>query len=130
MPFGDSFLISLQADIEIFESAPRARLQAEGLTALFDSETGPRIFEAFAGDALTDVQITSRPLDVGDAAFIIEGTAESPFGPLRFAFILVVSDEVLGTLIAIGIVTEFDAADLEPLVEAMLARIRAGGAGP
>ena len=127
---GTSGFSSLECDIDLYETAIQASSILTAVEAIFAGESASEFFASFfsegAGFEATNVQVQSVSLpDLGDNAFGVDVSFDTPIGSFEAVFAYVQVGSVLGSLILTGPLAEVDAADAAPLAEALAQRMAA-----
>lgn len=127
---GSSPFLSLENDVDLFETSSEAAAFLTSFEALYTSEAGAELFAAgFAGSAgfeATNVRAESVPVpDLGGDSFAVVVSFDTPLGSYEAVNIIARVSRVIGLLILVGPAGEGDVSDVVPLVEAMAERMAA-----
>ena len=130
-PIGASRFISLENDLDLHEGSSEAAVIFTTFEALFTGETAEEFFASAIseGGAFEASDIRPAPVvlpDLGDDAFAVRVSFDTPLGSFESVFVFVRTDRAVGSLILTASAGELDVTDVVLLAEAMTERMEAG----
>jgi hypothetical protein len=127
--------LSLQSDIELYETVASARDGLSAFDFIFGGNGGDEFiqslfaqgFEEEAGFAAENIETSALPdFQAGDQVSGFQAAFDSPIGRVEVALIVVRVEDAVGQLIAVGADEQFDINDVTPLAVTLGQRMRAG----
>lgn len=128
-------LLSLETDVELYESVSEASLGVSAFDFIFEGQGGAALIESLFAEGFEDqagfqaenIETSELPdFDAGDQVSGFQAAFDSPIGRVEVALIVVRVDESIGLFTAVGADDQFDINDVTPLAVTLGERMRAG----
>jgi hypothetical protein len=126
-------LLSLETDVELYESISQAQLGVSAFDFIFQGNGGEQLieslfaegFEEEAGFEADNIETSELPdFEAGDQVSGFQAAFDSPIGRVEVVLIVVRVGEAVGLMTAVGTDEQFDISDVTPLAVTLGQRMR------